>query len=269
MHLGVIIRNMGESSTPELLARCVLIAEEAGFESAWLTDHIAIPPDDAETSGGRYLDPLVTLSWFASKTRRIKLGVSVLILPYRSALPTIKQIASLQELSGGRLLLGVGVGWMEAEFRALGIKRSQRGRLTDATLNLMNRCWESDTVTENGQTFLFKPRPKKPLILVGGGPPHALARAARYGDGWLPMGLPSVDELEAHLETYRGFCSSMKKPVGGVTLMGVLPMAEIDVAVDQLAAYARVGVDRFICSLRYENEAQYREQLDRLRPLVP
>lgn len=267
MHLGVMIRNMGEASTPETLAGCILFAEEAGFESAWLTDHIAIPPDDAQASGGRYLDPLVTLSWFASKTQRIKLGMSVLILPYRSALPTIKQIASIQELSDGRLLLGVGVGWMKAEFRALGIKRSQRGRLTNEALDLMNRCFENDTVTENGQVFLFRPRPKKPLILVGGDPPHALERAALYGDGWLPTGLPTVDQLERHLETYRGFCNLMKKPVGSVTLMSGVPT--VDSAFEKLAAYERIGVDRFILGLRYENEAQYRGQLDDLRTLLP
>ena len=258
---------MGEASTPETLAGCILLAEEAGFESAWLTDHIAIPPDDAEASGGRYLDPLVTLSWFASKTQRIKLGLSVLVLPYRSALPTIKQIASIQELSDGRLLLGIGVGWKKAEFRALGIRSSQRGRLTNEALDLMNRCFASDAVTENGQTFLFKPRPQKPLILVGGDPPHALERAARYGDGWLPTGVPTVDQLETYLDTYRGFCNQVKKPVGSVTLMAGFPMG--DTTLKKLAAYEQIGVDRFVFGLRYETEAQYREQIDRLRLLLP
>ena len=144
MHLGVTLRNMGDQSTPETLAACAALTEEAGLESAWVVDHIAIPPDDAEGSGGRYLDPLVTLAWLAGATTRIRLGVGVLILPYRSALPTAKQIASLQELSGERLILGVGVGWMEAEFKALGVDRSQRGKITDEALDLLNRCFAGD-----------------------------------------------------------------------------------------------------------------------------
>ncbi len=87
MYLGVTIRNMGVQSTPDIIAACAKSAEAAGMESAWIVDHIAIPPDDAEGSGGRYMDPLVTLAWLAAATRTIKLGTAVLILPYRSALP--------------------------------------------------------------------------------------------------------------------------------------------------------------------------------------
>ena len=162
MHLGTTIRNMGEQAVPDVIGRCAECAEEAGLESVWVVDHLAIPPDDAEGSGGRYIDPLIALAWLAGATRRIRLGVGVLILPYRSALPTVKQIASLQELSGERLILGAGVGWMKPEFRALGVDRSRRGRIADGVLDLLNRCFAGDEVTENGQAFLFRPRPRKP-----------------------------------------------------------------------------------------------------------
>ena len=97
MKFGVSLRNMGIQSTPEMMKSCAEYAEQLGFESIWITDHIAIPPDDAEGSGGRYTDPLTTLAWIAGFTTTLNLGVGVLILPYRPALPTAKQIATIQD----------------------------------------------------------------------------------------------------------------------------------------------------------------------------
>jgi alkanesulfonate monooxygenase SsuD/methylene tetrahydromethanopterin reductase-like flavin-dependent oxidoreductase (luciferase family) len=152
---------MGPQSQPGVLLECVRAAEQAGLADVWVQDHLAIPPDDAEGSGGRYLDPLTALAWLAGQVPRIGLGTGVLILPYRSALPTAKAIATLQELSAGRLCLGVGVGWMEAEFRALGVPRAQRGRRTDETLAFLHSCFADDVVHAHGQDFLFLPRPSR------------------------------------------------------------------------------------------------------------
>ncbi len=127
MDIGISIRNMGPQSTRKLITACAQTVENMGFESIWITYHIAIPPNDAEGSGGRYLDTLTTLAWLAGITDRVKLGSGVLILPYRAALPTAEQIATVQELSGNRLVLGVGIGWMDAEFNALGVDRHARG----------------------------------------------------------------------------------------------------------------------------------------------
>src|SRR6516225_8721439 len=164
MKLGVMIRNMGPASTRDIVAAAARAADAVpSVSDVWVVDHIAIPPDDAEGSGGRYLDPLATLAFLAGVTRRVHLGTGVLVLPYRPALATAKWIATIQELSGGRLLLGVGAGWMEAEFRAVGVDRAQRGRITDQTLAFLHRCFAGDAA------------------------PHALRRAARFGDGWMPM----------------------------------------------------------------------------------
>ena len=114
MKIGVTVRMMGPQSTVETITACARAADAAGLDDLWVADHLAIPPDDAEGSGGRYLDPLTTLGFIAAKTETIGIGTAVLNLPYRPALPTAKQVATLQELSGGRLRLGVGVGWMEA-----------------------------------------------------------------------------------------------------------------------------------------------------------
>ncbi|MEE8580557.1 MAG: TIGR03619 family F420-dependent LLM class oxidoreductase, partial [Myxococcota bacterium] len=194
MKLGISLRNMGPQSSRQMLLDCARAADEAGLDSLWVTDHIAIPPDDAEGSGGRYLDPLATLAFLAGATDRIGLGTGVLILPYRPPLPTAKWVATVQELAAGRLLLGVGVGWMEAEFRAVGAAKRRRGADSDATLAFLRRCFDGDpdadedVVEANGQRFLFRPRPARPPIYVGGAPPHAFERALRYGDGWMPMG---------------------------------------------------------------------------------
>src|SRR4030095_8399336 len=156
-------------------------AENAGLAVFWVCYHMATPPDDAEGSDGRYLDPLATLAFLAGKTERIGLGTSVLILPYRPALPTAKWIATIQELSGGRLRLGVGAGWMHAEFRALGVDRARRGAITDATLAFLHACFapgDDDVVVANEQPFLFRPKPPRPPIFIRG-PPRARAGRGR------------------------------------------------------------------------------------------
>ncbi len=266
MEIGVTIRNMGEESSAELVLACAEAAEAAGMESLWITDHIAIPPDDAEGSGGRYLDTLTTLAWLGGATQRIKLGSGVLILPYRPLLPTARQVATLQELTAGRLLLGVGVGWMEPEFRALGVDRAQRGKLTDETLAFFNEAFANDVVELNGQPFLFKPRPPKPPILVGGAAPHALKRAAELADGWLPMAKNPAQILKAVGE-YRKLTTELGKPQGNVTVMTALPLDEPDKARALLNGYRAMEVDRLVIGMGYRDIDSYTAQLDALTAL--
>ena len=263
MHVGISLRNMGEQSTPSTMAACARAAEAAGLESVWVVDHIAIPPDDTEGSNGRYVDPLISLAWLAGVTKRIRLGVGVLILPYRSALPTAKQIASLQELSGERLLLGVGIGWMDPEFRALGVDRHSRGRISNATLSFIRDCFNNDEVTANGQPFLFRPRPAPPPIYVGGAAPHALKRAARYGDGWIPMGM-TPERLPRARAEYAEVCAAAGRPVGEVVVMGGLPLKDAGASAQTLADFRDNGAARFILGGRYADSDDYRRRLDAL-----
>ena len=267
MHIGVTLRNMGPQSSTAVLVQAALAVEAAGFESLWITDHIAIPPDDSEGSNGRYLDPLVTLAYVAGATRNVRLGTGVLILPYRPALPTAKQVATLQELSGDRLLLGVGIGWMDSEFRALGIDRHQRGRISDDTLEFLNRCFENDSVEANDQPFLFRPRPEKPPILIGGAAPHALVRAAKFGSGWLPMGL-EPDQLEAPMKRYSELCAAQGKTPGGVTLMRGLPVDDPPRCLDIRDSYRDLGVERLVCAVRYDTAEEYSAAMEKLRILL-
>lgn len=254
MRFGMALRVMGEAAHADTLLRCTHHAEEAGLDELWVADHVAIPPDDAEGSNGRYLDPLTTLAWLAAHSRRIGLGTAVLILPYRAALPTAKAVATIQELSGGRLSLGVGVGWMEAEFRALGVDRQRRGAIADATLDLLRRCFDAadDVVHENGQPFLFRPRPVRPRILVGGQPPHALARAVRYGDGWMPMSA-DPDRLAPAIAELRRLADAAGVPTPEVACLGGVDPDPLRGA-EQLRGLARLGVTRFLTGARYERD---------------
>nr|AIT69707.1 F420-dependent dehydrogenase [uncultured bacterium] len=207
----------------------------------WVIDHIAIPPDDAEGSGGRYVDALATLAFVAGVTTRIGLGVSVLVLPYRPALATAKWVAAIQELSRGRMTLGVGAGWMAAEFTVAGVPREQRGRITDDTLAFLHECFAADIVTAHGQPFIFSPRPARPPILVGGTGAHVLQRTVRFGDGWMPM-TGDVEKLRAPIAELATAMATAGKPAPAVIPLTKLDLSDIGKAAAQLSALAAVGV---------------------------
>lgn len=267
MKIGITLRNMGPQSAADTMLTGARGAEALGFESVWITDHIAIPPDDAEGSGGRYTDPLTTLAWLAGATSRINVAVGVLILPYRPALPTVKQIATVQELSGGRLIVGAAVGWMDAEFRALGVDRHQRGKLTDSTLEMLGRCFSNDVVSANGQEFIFNPRPPSPPIYIGGSAPHALQRALRFGHGWLPM-VRDLGKLERALDLFRQLADSMGKAPGPVTVMGAVSSEKPEKARRTLEVLDGMGIERLVCGIRYETADEYRRKLEQLASLL-
>ncbi len=259
---------MGPQSTAVTLAAAARAADATpAVADLWVTDHIAIPPDQAEGSGGRYLDPLATLAYLAGITSRVGLGTAVLVLPYRPALPTAKWVATVQELSGGRLQLGVGVGWMEPEFRALGVDPRRRGALTDATLAFIDRCFAADEVTAHGQPFLFLPRPARPPLFIGGAPPHAFRRAITHRAGWLPMGLPP-DMLRAPVAELRAAAAAQGVPAPEVAVLTTLPLDDPGAARDRLASYAAAGATRVIHSARYADLTAFEAVLDQLARTV-
>ncbi len=267
MKLGAVIRSMGPASTAETIRACAQAAEAVGLDECWVVDHVAIPPDDAEGSEGRYLDPLTALAWIAGTTERIGIGTAILNLPYRPPLPTAKAIATVQELSGGRLRLGVGVGWMEAEFRALEVDRSRRGALSDEMLAFLHECFANDEVERGGQRFLFRPRPARPPIYVGGGTDAALRRAVRFGDGWLPMGsdpvklAPAIERLRT-LEKEAGRAEPLE-----VVALGGVALDDPPRAREQLEALAELGVTRFAHGLRYDSAAPFVAMVEKLAAL--
>jgi probable F420-dependent oxidoreductase len=259
MQLGLYLRNMGPQSTRATLLACARAADAAGLDDLWVADHIAIPPDDAEGSGGRYLDPLATLAFLAGATERIGLGTGVLVLPYRPALPTAKWVATIQELSAGRLRFGVGVGWMQPEFRAVGVDYRARGRITDETLAFLDGCFARDEVTANGQPFLFLPRPPRPPIYVGGGPHHAFPRIVRFAGGWMPMlpGAADPDLLRAPIAELRARAAEAGKPPPEVAVLTELPVRDTEAAVARLRAFADIGATRVAHGWRYADAAEF------------
>jgi len=272
VELGIAVRSMGPQSQPAPLLACARAAERAGLADVWVQDHVAIPPDDAEGSGGRYLDPLTALAWLAGQTTRIGLGTGVLILPYRPPLPTAKAVATVQELSGGRLRLGVGVGWMEAEFRALGVPHAGRGRIADETLAFLERCFAQDVVRANEQEFLFLPRPSRPPIYVGGSDERALRRAVRFGDGWMPMtGDPA--KLAPAVARLRALSAEAGRPAPEVVAFTGFDARAPAGAAERVAALAELGVARIVAGLRYASADEFAQHAaflaERVLPALP
>lgn len=256
MRMGMFLRNFGPHSSRENIAACAQVAESVGLDDLWVSDHIAIPPEESEGSGGRYLDPLATLAFIAGKTSGIGLGTSVLIVPYRPALVTAKWIATIQELSGGRLTLGVAVGWMEGEFRAAGVDRNRRGAITDEALTLWHECFANDEAEINGQRFIFKPRPERPKFLIGGAAPHAINRAVNLGDGWMPTE-GDVDKLREPIAELSERMKDAGKGRPVVIPLTGLPLDDTVVATDKLSAMAGVGVTGVIHAGKYENAGEF------------
>ncbi len=271
MELGLYVRNMGPQSTRGTLVDCARAAEQAGIDHLWVADHIAIPPDQSEGSGGRYLDPLATLAFLAAATDRIRLGTGVLVLPYRPPLATAKWLATIQELSGGRLLFGVGAGWMEPEFQIVGASRERRGAITDQTLEFVHRCFAADEVVEAGQPFLFLPRPKRPPIYVGGAGRAVLRRTARFGEGWMPIGGDPV-KLASSIGELAKLFADAGKPAPEVIALTTLPLDDPEKAADRARALARAGVTGLVHTSRYDTAAEFARNAEllatRIRPAL-
>ena len=177
MRLGVNVPNFGPGTNPEVLRRWALTVEGLGFDLLMVSDHIAVTPDVAEQYPAPFYEPFTTLSWLAGLTRGIRLGTTVLIVPYRHPLLIARMAANLNDLSGGRLVLGVGVGWAREEFGALGIPFRDRGRLTDEYLLAIRAAWQDETDYRSGHIPLW----------IGGNSDAALRRAVRLGDAWHPL----------------------------------------------------------------------------------
>ena len=196
MYFGITLPNFGKYADKNEILKIAASAEELGFESLWVSDHVVIP-DSHQGFGDVFYDPLITLTYVAANTRNISLGTSVIILPYRNPVVLAKMISTLDMLSEGRVILGVGAGWMQKEFEALGIPFNQRGEITDEYLAILKVLWTEDNPRFKGKYLEFSdirflPKPYKtpyPPIWVGGGSNKAIERAVTYGEGWHSVGL--------------------------------------------------------------------------------
>ena len=250
MEFGFALPGRGPLARPDLLLKIARQAEALRYNSLFVTDHVVLPASAARSvypysptgklAGGAaqdYLEPFALLAYLAQATTRIKLGTSVLVIPYRNPLLVAKMLATIDLLSRGRVILGAGVGWLREEFEALGAPPfEERGRVTDEYLRLMQSAWTTDPVTFTGRSYtvrdvhvLPKPMQKNGIpIWIGGHTEAAVRRAAQF-DGWHPIGLrPPAgllpDEYAAKVETLRQAARAAGRDPGDITLTFRAPM---------------------------------------------
>jgi len=216
VNFGLYGLHRGTSVDRDVLHRRAVAAENAGFESLWVGDHIVDPSPR--------LEALVALTYLAAVTDRVRLAVGVLVLPQRQPVLLAKQLTSIDLLSRGRLIVGIGVGYVESELNAFGVTLAQRATRTDEHLDEMLTRWNEST------------NPSRPPIVVGGHSDAALARAIRVGDGWFGWDL-DVAEAVTLVERLR-----RQRPDGFE--ITVKPKAPVDL--DLAREYAQIGVDRLI-----------------------
>ena len=256
MKYGIHLPHAGDQATPALVRRHAERAEALGLEDVWVSEHIIVPRDKFPRSP-LFFDPVLSLTWAAAVTTRIKLGTSVLVLPMRHPLPLAKELATLHNFSEGRLILGAGSGWLEPEFAALGVPFKERGRRLDEGLAMMRAVWSEDPVTFKSryipaviEGMTMTPMPVSPIPLwFGGSSDAAIKRTIRIGEGWHGSGhtpaeaAPLIDRLRAG-RPGKDFTVSMRVQWDG-TDRGVL-RALVD-------SYAAIGVEHLLIAPQDRN----------------
>jgi probable F420-dependent oxidoreductase len=274
MELGVMGLNAKATLGPVETARLARRAEELGYRSWWAGDHIVLPsprvPDAPMEPTDPILDPLVHLAYVAAVTERLELGTGIVILPQRNPLVLAKQVASLDVLSGGRLLLGVGAGYLEPEMTAVGVPMSERGGRTDEYLDAMRALWTQPAPSYQGRYVAFDgvdahPRPVQkdgPRIVIGGHSPAAFRRAVARGHGWFGNG-DGPDDLVGHLAGLEKAAAEVERPARlGRLEITFLQLSPVDA--DTARRYADLGVDRLVVyPLPLENPADVTTFLER------
>jgi probable F420-dependent oxidoreductase len=237
VRLGVNVPNFGPGTRPDVLLRWAQTAEGLGFDLLMLSDHIAVTPDVAEQYPAPFYEPFTTLSWLAGRTSGIGLGTTVLIVPYRHPLLVARMAANLNDLSGGRLVLGAGVGWARQEFAALGVPFAERGRLTDEYLNAMRAAW-ADDADYRGATGI--------PVWIGGNSDAGLRRAVRLGDAWHPLSF-TMPWFRSAVTRLQQEAASQRRPVPELAPRIVLRLTR-EPAGDRLAGEGTL--DQVLCDLR-------------------
>ena len=223
MQFGVVIPHFGRTAQPGAVEAVARAAEELGFDSAWASDHVIVPVGE-EHVPAYYYEPFPVMAAAAAVTMRILVGVSVLVLPYRHPVTTAKALATLDQMSGGRIILGAGVGGLQPEFEALGADYRRRGAVSDEYLDVMRACWTQDPIDFDGRFVQIRqmralPKPlQAPFpVWVGGTSAAAIQRAALHGDGWHPYAI-GFERFAAGVEHYRAACHEAGREPGVVSL---------------------------------------------------
>jgi probable F420-dependent oxidoreductase len=268
MKLGFSLLNNQGIDDAQALVGLAVRAEELGFHSVWVHDHVFNVGHVRERIGDRpYYEPLALLGFVAARTTRVRLGTSVLVLPYHNPIRLAKTAATLDVLSGGRLILGVGVGAIESEMEAMGTPFKERGTFTDEAIAVMRALWTEDSPRFEGRYSRFDGMPfsPKPLqrpsipVVIGGVSRAAIRRAARVGDGWQPLGF-SPEALAREMGTLAEEARACGRdaaaiPVAismslGAGVRGRHAVGTTPVEVRRNArAFADVGVDTLVISI--------------------
>jgi probable F420-dependent oxidoreductase len=260
MKFGIIFANAGPLGEPDTTTGLAQLAEEHGFESLWTVEHTVVPAgyeseypysEDGKMPGGDAVsitDPLIWMTWVAAVTTRIRVATGILILPQRNPVTLAKELATLDRLSGGRVDLGVGVGWLEEEFDALGVPFEDRGARTDEYIEALRVLWTDDPASYKGRFVSFErchsnPKPAQRdgiPITVGGHSKAAARRAGRLGNGFFP-GRFRADELEPLLAVMRESATEAGRDPGEIeiTAGGAFDL-------DGVKRFADLGVDRMV-----------------------
>jgi alkanesulfonate monooxygenase SsuD/methylene tetrahydromethanopterin reductase-like flavin-dependent oxidoreductase (luciferase family) len=290
LHLGLILPNYGEALDAERLARVAVAAEAAGFDSGWVTDHVVVPPEHAPIYG-TIAEALVSLGFLAGRTDRLQLGVSALVVPQRNPLIALKQLTTLDFLSGGRIVTAVAAGWMEAEFALLGASFERRGRILDDWLRLAASVfeqmpgrvrYEGDELSIDGWMAPALVRPGGPELWVAGVSRATLRRAALTGV-WHPVAL-APDQLRTMSADLRERRADSRV----ILRIGVYLQDEAEQGADErgrhaiagpavwvaerLSEYVDAGCDGFVVNLDYESpglEERVQRFAEEVVPLLP
>ncbi len=256
MKFGLFGINFGPCADPQVAAKVAIAAEDAGFDSLWTGEHVVLPDPQVPPSPAPpetpMLDPATALAFLAAQTRRVKLATGIIILPQRNPLVLATQLASVAVLSGGRLLFGLGAGYLQPEFEAIGAAFEDRGPRTNEAIEVLRALWTQESPRFEGRFWSFAgiqamPRPVQkpnPPILVGGHSPPAYRRAVSQGDGWYGFAL-DPDAARTCLEGLRCAAKDVERPTQrGELEISVTPSVPLDA--DTVRRYEDLGVHRLV-----------------------
>jgi len=266
MQLGIHLPHIGRKASPENIRLCAVQAEELGLADVWVSEHIIVPKSGGYPPSPNFWDPVLTLTWAAACTERVRLGTSVLVLPMRHPLPLAKELATLQNLSKGRLILGAGVGWLEAEFDALGVPFKERGRRMDEGIAMMKAVWSEDPVTFPTKyipavisDMRSQPQPVKPIpIWIGGSSDAAINRALRL-DGWHGTRV----RPEAAADVVKRFRATRPDSDFTISIRININEQNVDDTRSALAAYKAAGIQHVMAAPEDREIGAYMKTVER------